>query len=227
MDKSASLMNDTARTVYTYDAQLPYLQMALDELQEEFELNNIPITNNMTVDGISFPVGTAYISPKDGVGAGPAPNYPENLVEIQQLWERLFDSSEPFIRVKETEFLPHELDDLPTSELQWWTWEGQRIKTIGATTAREIKIDYIGKLFPNNITTETLIGIINARSFLQYKTAALCSQFIGENPTRAQELNNFAEMSRDRAIGIGVKSKQSFPVRRRPFMAAYKRRTYI
>lgn len=227
MDKSASLMNDTAKTVYTYDAQLPYLQMALDELLEEFELSNIPVTNSFTSDEITLPIGTKDIGPKVGFGASPLPNYPENLVDIQQLWERLSGSSEPFISVKKQEFLTHTLDDLPVSELQYWSWDGQRIHTYGATTARGIKIDYIGKLFPSDITTETLIGIVNARSFLQYRTAALCSQFIGENPSRAEQLNSFATDARDRVLGIGAKGRQSYPVRRRPFMASYKRRTFI
>lgn len=228
MDKSASLMNDTAKTVYTYDAQLPYLQMALDELQEEFELNNIPITNSSTPPAIiTIPIGTTEISPVDGIGAGPAPTYPADLVEIQQMWERLSGSSEPFIPVHQTDSIPHFLDDLPTSELQYWAWEGQKIKFISATTIRQVKLDYVAKLFPNNILPTSIIGIINARSFLQFRTAALCSQFIGENPTRATELNEFAVMARDRVIGIGVKGKQSYPVRRRPFMASYKRRTFI
>lgn len=226
MDKSASLMNDTAKTTYTYDAQLPYLQMALDELQENFELNNIPITN-VTSASITIAAGTTFISPVDGIGAGPAPNYPEDVVEFQQLWERLAGSSEPYIPIRQVEFLPHNLDDLPTSELQYWAFLNQRIVFIPSTTNREIKMDYIGKLFSSNITVETLIGIVNARSFLQYRTAALCSQFIGENPTRAEELNNFAQMSMDRVIGIGVKGSQSQPARRRPFMASYKRRTFM
>ena len=227
MDKSASLMNDTAKTVYTYVAQLPYLQMALDELQESFELSNIPISNITTSAPITVLTGVTSIGPKDGVGVGAAPYYPENLVEIQQLWERLNGSMEPYIPVSQVEFLPHTLDDLPTAELQYWAFENQRIVFISASTDRQVKIDYIAKLFPDNILEGTIIGIINSRSFLQYRTAALCSHFIGENPARAEELNNFAQMSMDRVLGIGIKSKQSMPARRRPFMAAYKRRTFM
>lgn len=226
MDKSASLMNDTARTVYNYTAQLPYLQMALDELQEEFELNNIPITSKVPPATTTLPIGTKVIGPADGIGAT-LPNYPQDLVELQGLYERLSGSSEPYILVKQVEFLPHSLDDLPVSELQYWTWEGQRIVTLGATTARELKFDYVSKLIPDNITAASPIGIINARSFLQYRTAALCSQYIGENPARAEDLNNNARMALDRVLGIGIKGKQSYPVRRRPFMASYKRRTFI
>lgn len=226
MDKSASLMNDTAKTVYTHTAQLPYLQMALDELQENFELHNIPITNK-TSTAVTVNAGTIAINPTDGPGVITAPNYPTDLSEIQQLWERLVGSTDPYVPMGQREFLNHTLDDLPVESLMYWAYENQRIVFIGATTNRQVRIDYIAKVFPDLITTTTSLGIINARSFLNYRTAALCSHFIGENPTRAEELNNFAQMALDRVIGIGVKGKQSIYTRRRPFMASYKRRTFV
>jgi len=225
MDRSASLMNDTARTTYTYQAQLPYLNMAFDELQEAFELNNIPITNQ-TAATIVVNVGVLSINPVDGQGAGVAPNYPTDLVEIQGLYERLSGSQDPFVPMVQREFLPHALDNLPTESLQYWIFENQQIKFIGALTIRDVRIDYIKAIFSSEINSSSLIGVINARSFLYYRTAALCSQFIGENKTRADELNQFATLAMDRVTGIGVKGKQSIQTRRRPFMAAYKRRSF-
>ena len=227
MDKSASLMNDTALTVYTYVAQLPYLQMALDELQEYFQLNNIPITNQTTSPGITVNIGIKAINPTDGPGVITAPNYPVDLVEIQGLWERLAGSTDPYVPMTQREFISHSLDDILVDSLIYWIFEDQRIKFIGATTAREVKIDYIKSIFPDNIMTNTVIGIINARSFLYYRTAALCSQFIGENESRATQLNTFAQMALDRVTGIGIKGKQAIVTRRQPFMSSYKRRTFI
>lgn len=225
MDKSASLMNDTAKTVYTHAAQLPYLQMALDEMQETFELNNISVTSVASA-GVTVSIGTTSINPVDGIGTGAAPNYPTDLIEVQQLWERLSGSTDPYVPMTQVEFIPHTIDTIATESLSVWAFNNQRIVFPAATTARQVRIDYIKKVFPDLITTTTTIGIANARSFLQYRTAALCSQFIGENPTRAEELNNFAQMALDRVVGIGVKGKQSIHTRRRPFMSSYKRRTF-
>ena len=225
MDRSASLMNDTARVTYTYTAQLPYLNMAFDELQEAFELNNIPVTNE-TSAVITVPIGTIVIGPVDGIGASSAPNYPSDLVEIQGLYERLAGSNEPFVPMTQREFLPHAIDNLATEALQYWIFQNQRIELIGALTAREVKIDYIKKVFSDAIAESSVIGVINARGFLYYRTAALCAQFIAENKTRADELNNFAQIAMDKVIGIGVKGKQSIMTRRRPFMSAYKRRSF-
>lgn len=228
MDKAASLMNDSAKTVYTYAAQMPYLNMALAELEEHFQLNNIPVTNQTSVP-ITINVGTKFIRPFDGAGSDPGsgdPVYPQNLVEIQGIYERLAGTTDPFIPLTKREFLPHPIDDLPTESLQYWIWEDQIIKTVGATTDREIKLDYIKTLFPEVTNQAAVLGVINAKSFLQYRTAALCTQFIGENATRAGELNNFAVLALDRVTGIGTKARQSTNTRRKPFMAAYKRRSF-
>jgi hypothetical protein len=225
MDKSASLMNDTARTVYTYDAQMPYLNMALKELEEHFQLNNIPVTNQ-TATEITVPVGTVAIGPFDGVGSGVTPTYPQDLVEIQGLYERLAGTTDPFIPVAKRSFLPHPIDDLPTESLQYWAWQDQRIKFVGATTEREVKLDYIAAIFPEIQNQASVIGVINAGSFLWYRTAGLCTQFIGENQSRATELNGFALMALDRVTGIGTKARQNIITRRKPFMAAYKRRSF-
>lgn len=206
MDKSASLMNDSVKAVYTYDAQLPYLQMALDELVEFMQLNNIPVTDE-TSDVIQIPTGTTVVNPIQGYGDNTPPNYPANLVQIQQIWERLSGSSGPFVPLT-------------------WTWQDQRIKFTSTTNNREIKLDYIKSVFPDPLVEQSPIGIINAKAFLYFRTASLCALFIGENPSRANELNGFAILAVDRLTGIETKGKQGMGVRRRPFNSGYKRRGY-
>lgn len=225
MDSSASLMNDTTKTVYTYVAQIPYLNMALAELQEHFQLNNISVTSQTSVP-ITVVVGIKSINPIDGVGAGLPPNYPNDLVEIQGVYERSAGTTDPFIPLVKREFLPHPIDDIPTDSLQYWIWEDQKIKFIGALTAREVKLDYIKTLFPKVTNEAAVLGVINAETFLFYRTAALCTYFIGENASRSTELNNYAILALDRVTGIGTKAKQSITTRRKPFMAAYKRRSF-
>jgi hypothetical protein len=55
MNQAAALLNDPSRTVYTYPVQIPYLNQALQELQELFELNNIPVTDTVTSTPIEVP----------------------------------------------------------------------------------------------------------------------------------------------------------------------------
>ncbi len=219
LDLVASLMNDTAKTKFTYTATLPYFNIALAEMQEHLELSEIPVMEK-TAAAVTVTAGQTVV-----VSGTTAANYPSDLVSIQQLWERLAGSSDPYTPMFKRDYLPHYLDGIETSDLVYWTWLDQEIQFIGATTDRDVKLDYIRQRFVNIITdTTTAIDVMNSRTFLEFKTASLCSRFIGENPTRADALLAEAQLAKERLIGINVKDKQDIQVRRKPFMGGYKMR---
>lgn len=215
MDRSASLLNDTAKSIFTYTAQLPYLNAAKDELQETLEENNVPYTNEKS----SILVVTTAMT---DIGGSTGPALPSDLIEIQGAYERLSGSSEDFQIMSRVDFLPP-FTQL-TESLIYWAWQVQVIQFLGATTNRDVRLDYIGQIIPtfSSTTGSDSIGLFNAFSFLAYRNAALCAQFIGENPERAAALNVNAQMSLDRFLAINTKGRQASPVRRRPFMAAAK-----
>lgn len=213
MSRAAALLNDVNLNVFTTTAQFPYINMAIDELQELLEQNNVPYTNKRSA---VLTVTTAMTD----IGGTTGPALPTDLIEIQWLGERLAGTTDDFIQMTRREYLPH--TQVLTETLEWYTWQGQVINFIGATTSREIRIDYIAALLTAVTATTSSIGLFNSKSFLAYRTAALCAEFIGENPTRAQALNNDAGMALDRLLSINTKGRQSITTRRRPFMAAYK-----
>jgi len=218
MDRSASLLNDTARSIFTYVAQIPYLNMAMDELQELMEQNNVPVTEE-TSTSINISLGTTSLSFTTN------PALPSNLIEIQRLWERLQGSTEDWQPMNRKDYLPSLVTQ--TASLVNWIWQNQQIEFIGATTNRNLRIDYIASRLPVVETENTVIELINARSFLAYRNAGLCAQFIGENSERAEALNTMAILSFDRFVVINTKGRQSNPVRRRPFMANYRSRSVL
>lgn len=220
MDASASLMNDTAKTIYTYVAQVPYLRLAMNELQEIFQLNNIS-SSQLVSSVISIPVGTTQII-FNGVGV---PKLPDDLIEPQQLWERNA-GIDPYVPMTKKDYLPHYLEGIVISRFIWYVWENQAIKFLPSNAVNEIKIDYIKELFAQVVDSLSLINIINARTFLEYRTAALCAEFIERNESSAQALNMYASLALDRATGIGIKGKQAIMTRRRPFRSSYKRRRW-
>lgn len=218
IDMVASLQNDTAQSVYNDAACLPYLNMALDALQEEFELNNVPVTNEksavLTVPALTTVIGFTTI-----------PALPSDLIEIQQLWESP-TGQETWIPVDKREFIPQYLTAPPISQFLIWAWMNQEIRLPQANAINDLKIDYIKKLFNTPLSIADInvdLEIINSKQYLGYKTAALCSMFIGENETRAAALNGEAGAALDRTIGISTKGRQAITTRRRPFRAGYKR----
>src|SRR5262245_17919431 len=213
MDRSASLLNDTAKTIFTYVAQLPYLNTAIDELQESLEQDNAEMSNKVTAP-ITVAVGTLTLNAAAIAVAAP------DLVEIQQLLERTAGTQDDFVPMIQREFLP--ATQKITTALTYWTYQGQEIFFIGALTNREVKIQYVAARIANVTVDTDNITLNNCKSFLAFRTAGLCAEFIGENPERAAQLNAYAKLALDRVIGINAKGRQAIVTRRRPFMAAYK-----
>lgn len=209
MNRSAALLNDVGRTVFTYDAQIPYLNMALDELMESLEEHNISTTNEVSAL-VFLPFGNTTIS-----------TLPSNLVEIRNIHESDAGVSK-FVPVNKVSFLSP--SQTPSSGLGYWAFQKGQIKFNPSTLNKDILIEYIAKIQPPINDAEDDINIINSKSFLGYRTASLCSEFIGENKERADKLNAYAQLAFDRMIGINIKSLQSEPTRRKPFMAGYKLR---
>jgi hypothetical protein len=219
MDRSAALMNDPAKTDYTYSAQLPYLNMAIDELIELLEESNVSPSNQTSI-AITLEIGENRITPVEDITT---PHYPIDLIEIQEVGERLAGTEDLFVRLGRREFL----QAFPANNsLLFWCWEDQIIKfnPNGALARREVQLRYVRQAVTLAEDETSVIGTINSRSYLSYKTAALCAQFIGENETRAGQLEEKAERAVERMTGISNKGRQQIMTRHRPFRASYKAR---
>lgn len=219
MDLSAARLNDVDKENYTYEVQLPFLKIALKELEEIYQENSIPVTET-TSDEIEVEAGVTEI------GFDTTPALPSNLVEIIQLWERNHGIN-PYIPVDRKDLIPHTLQGIETSQFGIWSWESNKIKLLAANQDNDLKIDYIKQLFSSVISEATPIHVINCTSFLLNRTAALCASDIGQNSTKALELNSNAESALERALGISIKGKQSILTRRMPFRIGWKSRINI
>ena len=217
MDMAASMMNDTAKTVYTYAAQVPYLQMAMRELREYFELHNISVTQEVSA---VIPINAGQT--KIVYNGTTTPALPSDFVEPIRLWERArgIDPYTPMVRV---DFIPLSLAGIQTNYFGYFTWNGQEITFPASNADNDIKMDYLRELFAPVVDQTSIINVVNAQSFLQYRTAGLLAEFIERNITSANSLNQNAVLALDRATGISAKSKQSIMTRRRPFRGSYKR----
>lgn len=218
--RSAALMNDSIQSVYTNDVVLPYLNVAFDELQEYFELNNVPVTNQSSAV-ITVPHGVSAI------GFGTTPPLPVNLIEIQSLYESEVGQS-AWSQMSPKSFVHPTKDEI--SAFIVYSWANNQINLIACNRDNDLKIDYVASVFPTDLDIaqiSTDFPIKNIKSYLAYKTAALCARYVGENESRSDELNGLAQLALDRALGISTKSRQSILTRRRPFRAAFKSRGMI
>lgn len=216
LDDSAVLLNDASKTVYSYTVQLPFYNIAQRDLEKKMELNNVPITNEVAPTTLIVTAGVKVIS------FTTSPALPTDLVEVQGLLERLNGATEDYLPMTRREFLPGIVEI--TESLIWYTWINQELRFIGATTDRQLQLNYIANRLPKVTSTATTINMLNAQSFLEYRTAALCALFIGENKTRSDELNGYATIALDDVLGINTKGRQAIATRRRPFMSSYKSR---
>jgi len=225
MDSAASLLNDTAKSTYTYTVQIPYLNMALRDLQESYELNNIPVSDE-TSAVINVPAGNSSIifAP---IPSNPDVDYlPSNLIEPRKLWERS-EGIDPYVPMTRVNSLDLSAAGVQINQLSNYVWASQKIKFLPANQDNDIKMDYIRNLFALVVDEYAKLGVINAQSYLQYRTAAHVAKFVEENDVRAQSLNVEATISLDKALGIGTKGRQSISIRHRPFRASYKSRSYM
>ncbi len=196
MNDAAALMNDNARQVYTYSAQIPYLRIAMNELQEKYQLNAIS-TSEKTSTVIQVNAGVTEVV----FNGTTSPSLPDDMIEPQQLWERN-RNIDPFIPMTKREYLPRDMEGAPTSQLIWWVWQENKIIFLPSTADNDVKIDYIRELFPQLVDENSIINVINARTFLEYRTAGLCAEFIERNISSANALNAYAMLAMDRALGI-------------------------
>jgi len=219
----ASLMNDSAQTNYTNAACLPYLNLSLDELQEIFELNDIPITSE-TSTAITVKAGVSSI------GLDTTPSLPSDFIELKQLWESQtgLDQWTPVVK---KDFLPHYLENnVSISRFLIYAWEKGRITLLSANQDNDLKLDYLASMFNTPILIKDInvnLPYTNIKTFLEYKTAALCAMFIAENETRAMALDSLTGTALSRALGIPIKGMQSIITRRKPFRSSFKRRGNI
>ncbi len=222
MNQAAVLMNDSARTNYTYAKQVPYLNMALQELQEWFEQHNLSVTQRVTSPVITILGGQTEII----FNGGGVPTLPDNLIEPLQLWESLAGQTQ-FFPMTKRDFLPHDLEGVPTNYLVYWVWENQTVKFMPSNSNIDVKIDYMAQIFTPVTNENSAINVMNAATFLEYRTAGLMAEFIERNKPSADAFNGYAEMGLNRVTSIGSKSKQRIQTRRRPFRASYKKRGWM
>jgi len=197
--ESKALLNDLGGVFYTTEALLPYLNKAYRELQDYYNLHGLKTTVDVSA---IFPIPAGLLV----MNVSPA-----DMLRPIELAERSPGSSDQFVEMDERSWEP---DTPQSTHLRFWIWREEVINFLGATADREVRIRYVKSLSPF-VGESSNVGIINAKSVLAARTAALAARFIGENPTRADELDSDVGMALDRLIVTAIRQNQGLPTRRR------------
>lgn len=202
MDLAASLLNDTAKSLYSYVTQLPYLSIAQDELESELLDNGVVIEKQIAV--INVAANALFLT------------LPSNFFLPISLEERDQSSTDDddWALMVERGF-----EDAmePTTTLGQWNFRNNRINFIGATVAKSVRLKYHRTLSTFTNEENYVEEVTKAKMFLAFRTAALCAEFIGRRQDISQSLNAQGAISLDKLISIYTKNSQGIRVRRKPF----------
>lgn len=200
---AAVRLNDQSQTDYTGAVMLPLIADAWKELQLELHLNGSLALEKMEAFVTLHQGATSFTS--DGA-------YPSDLLQPQRLMER--HVGETFWKPMTKTMWPP--DYTPIEYLQYWSESQQDIITTGATQDNQVRIFGI-KVLSDITSVNDPLPINNCQPFMVNRSAALAARFRGNNPTRANALDEMAALALTKLLGISARSKQGVRTRRRPF----------
>jgi hypothetical protein len=210
-------LNDTGSQLYNDAVLLPHFQSAWMILQSKMRSNGIPVTRDSGVV-ITIPAGGKGLS---FASIAPYPTLPPDLINIIEVHEKGPTEDDSFyVRMDDYTFLP----DIPVGQnLRYYAWAEGRLEFLGATEDRMIRIRYL-KYLQEITSSNSSITVPGTEDFLIHKVGALAARYIGQNATRANELEMEAVRARDDFMNTEAKGKQGDPVQRRPY--GFTRRQY-
>jgi hypothetical protein len=203
MDKSAALLNDVGRALYTNTIQLPYLAMANESIEQALQAYGIDIQrkNSTAINVAALAVTVAL---------------PDDFLMPIELYERAEGS------VSESDWVPMQEQDnligfVQTSLLGVWSFNNNAINLTGATGDREVLLVYERSL-ATVTSAASPIDVDKLKRYLSRKTAELCARFIGMNSTLADEiLTREVNPAQDDLVRIFVNDMQGSRKRRGSF----------
>lgn len=212
-NRARALLNDTAGQKFTNTKLLEYAQEAVDELVDVLLLNGCDMLGTASA-AITVTAGTTSLDYTSGLPADV-----ENPYLLEEKAVGAADST--YVPMHKPFMLPRRD---PDSVLGVWIWEEQKLKFIGATQDRAVRISYQKGVPVLTGAGAQEIPINRSRVFLGAKTGALAALLVDQNETRALAIHEEAQMAMTRLVAWYVKQLQLTPVRRRAWRRPSRRR---
>lgn len=160
-----ALLNDVGNTLWTDGVQLPFLQRAHRELQNELWRSASPVVRKTTAT-ITVTTGSLNLGG----------NQPTDIVEpISMVEKATTDAISLFAPMTERDTLPYVVQ---TTKLIYWAWLQEVITFVGATQDRHVQL-YYRRSIPVPTGAGDPLGFINAEIYLPHRVAALAAMSVG------------------------------------------------
>jgi hypothetical protein len=201
--QSAVLLNNAAQDFWTNTVLLPCLTKANEELEQIFEINEIPLQKQVSAT-IDVNIDAVIVA------------LPTDFVEPISLRERPRDSTESWSEeIGEVALI--DPNDTESTYIDQWCWRDNKVNINPPQSDREVLLTYVRKLTPLTAVGST-VEIPQAKTWLAARTAEIAARNVGNNPTKADELrDNDVAPALDLLIRRMVKKNQSLGVRRKPY----------
>lgn len=199
MDQAASLLNDSAKELYTYDVQLPYLKAAWNKLQLYLQANGVPVMKENSAT-IEVAANSATITS------------PSDLIQPIELLERPNNSSALFYYTEEKAIPQMNQIDY----IKYWEWREEAININPPLTDREVSLKYWKSLNPVTSSSSNL-NVVNGLEYLAAKTAALVARYVMQNSNKSIELEGDTTEALNLILNINARAQQSKHIRPRSY----------
>jgi hypothetical protein len=196
-----ALLNDTGAILYSAERILPFVNKAYRECQDALNLHGL---SNLKEESAAMTVLAGAI-----IVTSP----PSDMLRPTEIAERTVGSTSPYTLMDERSWPPEEIQ---SERLNYWVWREEAIKFLGATTDRSIRIRYLKQL--SALTGDSSILLItNSVTFLAARAAGLVARYVGENNSRADDLDQDAQDRLEALIRLNVRMNQATPTRRQRY----------
>lgn len=183
MLRAANHLNDPNQLMFTNTVLLPFLNMALESLEEELGKHEISAFKKVSI--------TIDVDAEDNQ----LTNLPVDFIEPISLHERNRDSSEDWVEVDEKAEIDSNLIVRPSTQIIQWSRRNIGVYINPPSQDREVLLYYIAGITPA-LVAGTVIDIEGARRFLALDTARQASRDLGNSPTKSLSL----EKDTDKAL---------------------------
>lgn len=201
--RAATHLNDPSQLVYTSTVLLPFVNMALEELEEELDVYEVAPLKNESIT-ITVAQGDTVLT-----------QMPTDYIEAVALFERSQGSSDDWMEVRETNWIDVNLDE--SDRILNWAPRGGQIRITPPVSAREVQLKYL-----KGLTEATSVGvtldIVGSLRFLGLVTARNAARDAGNSKSKADSYADDIRKAKDSLVRRLSNEGQGIGVRRRPYL---------